>query len=227
MDNKLAIIIDRAPIVEILNENTAQGKRIYLEGTYLQSNIRNKNGRIYPKGIMEASVEKYVNEHIVNRRSAWGELDHPRDPKDAAYISSKNISHRITELSWNGDNVEGKAVVIKEGMGLIVTAMLEAGGDIGMSSRGMGSVVKRNGYVEVQKDLRFITAADIVTNPSAPDAWVNGIMECADFVTKSGVWSEEEIAEVQKEIRGISSVDKAEVAARQMEAIEKFLKSLV
>jgi hypothetical protein len=191
----MKLIIERAPQHETLTESLAEGKTGYfIEGVFLQSEIKNRNGRRYPKGVMEAALDKYMSK--VENGYAWGELGHPDGPK----INEHRISHLTKKLEWQGNNVIGKAQLIDEGYGAIAIACLKVGGRLGVSSRGLGSLKNNNGIMEVQNDFTLATAADIVTDPSAPDAYVNGIMENVDWVYKAGqdVWVAEHVENTQK-----------------------------
>jgi hypothetical protein len=177
-------------------EEAASGKtpKLYIEGVFLQSGIKNRNGRIYPSTTMEAEVNRYIKEKV-ERRTAYGELEHPQTP----VISLKNVSHRIVELKQDGNNWIGKALVNTKGAGEIVHGLVEMGANLGVSSRGTGTLKNVQGINEVQNDFRLATAADIVTDPSAPDAFVNGIMESVDWVWQEGLgWAARQVVEAVK-----------------------------
>ena len=162
------------PIVE---ETKTGGKKYYIEGIFLQANKQNRNGRIYPTAIMEREVERYVTDKVKSNR-ALGELGHPEGPN----INLHRVSHKIVEIRQEGDNFIGKAEILDTPYGKIVKNLIDSGVSLGVSSRGMGSVKVVNGINEVQQDFKLATAADIVADPSAPQAFVNGIMEGVEWV---------------------------------------------
>lgn len=162
-----------------LIEETKQGKKMFFEGIFIQSNIKNRNGRIYEDRILKPVIEKYVKEYV-NTGSAGGELNHPA----RATIDPERVCHRITELRWDGDNVYGKALVLNTPMGNIVKGLIEGGFRLGVSSRGMGSLKDKNGIQYVQDDF-MLTTIDCVSDPSAPSAFVNGILEGVEFIYDS------------------------------------------
>lgn len=163
--------------VQIVEDSPGSEKKLYIEGVFMQGAIKNRNGRRYPMEILDREAEKYVEEKVLKNR-AWGELNHPEGPT----INLDRVSHRIVELRRDGNNYVGRAIVMNEGLGKTVRGLLEIGGNIGVSSRGLGSLKPaRDGIMEVQEDFRLVTAGDIVSDPSAPDAFVNGILEGVDF----------------------------------------------
>lgn len=159
--------------------DTANGKKnLYIEGVFAQSEIINKNNRVYPRSVMEGAMTKYITEKVDNR-TAYGELGHPEGPK----INEDRISHLIESLDWDKNNVMGRARILNTNMGKIVEGIIDGGGRVGVSTRGLGSVKpNNNGIMEVQNDFRIATAADIVTDPSGPNCMVNGIMEGVEWV---------------------------------------------
>jgi hypothetical protein len=197
-------------------------KNLYIEGIFLQSAIKNRNGRIYPEEIMDKEVSRYIKESI-DSGTAYGELNHPQGPQ----INGDRISHRILSLTKEGKNYLGKAIVGRTVMGNNVRGIIEMGGKIGVSSRALGSVkVNKQGINEVQSDFRLCTAADVVTDPSAPDAWVNGIMENVEwFYDESiGIWKAAELAEsVKKELKTMSLND---INERKLAMFESFVSSI-
>lgn len=170
---------------EYIKEAAEDGnKKYYVKGVFMQAEIKNRNGRVYPKTILEKEVARYVKEHV-EQGNAYGELGHPQGPT----INGPLISHRIVELKEDGNNFVGKARVITDTPnGAIVKALLEDGGKIGMSSRGMGSLKPMKEGNVVQDDFYLATAGDIVIDPSAPEAFVEGIMEGVDWVMNAGTW---------------------------------------
>ena len=156
---------------------SAQGgeKKYIIDGIFMQAEQVNRNRRVYPKKVLEKAVNKYLTEYV-NKGRAVGELNHPDGPS----INLDKVSHRITELRWDGDNVVGKALILNTPMGQIVKGLLEGGCQLGVSSRGMGTVANKNGRSEVNDDF-ILSTVDIVQDPSAPSAFVNGILESVDW----------------------------------------------
>ena len=150
-------------------------KQTFLEGVFMQAENKNKNGRIYTREVLTRAVDKFVNEQVITGR-AVGELNHPDGPS----INLDKVSHRITELKWDGNNVMGKALILNTPMGQIVKGLVEGGVQLGVSSRGMGSLEMRNGVNHVADDF-LLNTVDIVQDPSAPNAYVNGIMEGVSY----------------------------------------------
>jgi hypothetical protein len=167
--------------VEYITEAKDGGvKEHYIHGVFLQADLPNRNGRIYPFPIMEKEVDRYIKEAVEKNR-AYGELGHPQGPS----INLDRVSHIITELKQDGKNYIGKAKLTNTPMGNIAKGLLESGAQLGVSSRGLGSLKPtKNGIMEVQNDFHLATAGDIVANPSAPDAYVRGIMEDVDWMKK-------------------------------------------
>jgi len=171
--------------IEVLTEQTEHGKQLYISGIFAQAEKKNGNGRIYEQAIMESAVQKY-NEQYVQKNRALGELNHPErpfpDPAEAAI--------RITEMSMRGNDVYGKALVLNTPKGQIIKGLLEGGFALGVSTRGLGSLKEKNGAKYVQSDF-MMTAVDAVDNPSAPDAYVKGIMESTKWALNesTGVWT--------------------------------------
>ena len=189
-------------LISEINENVeyiteAGGKDLYIEGVFLQADIKNRNGRYYPSKIMEKEVKRYTKEYIDKKR-AFGELGHPEGPT----VNLDRVSHMITELSQDGSNWRGKAKVTDTPHGSIVKSLIKEGAQLGVSSRGMGSLKpNKKGVQEVQDDFYLATAADIVADPSAPDAFVNGVMEGKEWIWDNGAIKEKEIAEYKKLIK--------------------------
>lgn len=171
------------------------GKNLYIEGVFLQSSIKNRNGRIYPEEVMDREVARYIKESV-DKNTAMGELGHPNGPQ----INLDRVSHRIVSLKKEGTNYIGRAMITNTPMGNIAKGIMESGARLGVSSRGLGSLkLNKEGVNEVQDDFRLATAADIVADPSAPDAWVNGIMESLDWVYDERLgWKAIELAEESK-----------------------------
>lgn len=198
------------------------GKNLYIEGIFLQSAITNRNGRMYPEETMDNEVKRYIKEHVDTKR-AFGELGHPNGPQ----INLDRVSHIITELRKDGTNWIGKAKITETPMGNIARGLIESGAQLGVSSRGMGSIKStKEGINEVQNDFRLATAADIVADPSAPNAFVNGIMEGCEWVfdPKAG-WQAISLAEqTQKEIE--RAVASRELQERKLQIFENYLSKL-
>ena len=184
----------------IVEEDPKTGKKsVYIEGIMLQTEVKNKNGRIYPKAIMQKEVARYTKEFI-NQNRAYGELGHPEGPT----INLERTSHLITELKEDGNNYIGRAKILSTPMGEIVKSLLADGARLGVSSRGMGSLKSsntRDGVQMVQSDFQLATAADIVADPSAPDAFVNGVMEGVEWIWDNGVIKSQKIEEYKNSIR--------------------------
>ena len=207
---------------EIKHEITegANGKKaLHIEGVFMQGDIKNKNGRMYPKEILEKEVKRYNKEYIDKNR-AYGELGHPQGPT----INLERVSHMITQLQPDGSNFVGKAKIMTETpYGKIVESLINEGAQLGVSSRGMGSLKDKGGVAEVQKDFYLATAADIVADPSAPNAFVNGIMESKEWVWDNGIIREADIADMQNEVKRASKVELENV---KLKVFENFLSKL-
>ena len=174
----MKLILEESANFEFITEAKEDGsKDHYIHGVFLQADVKNRNGRMYPMPIMEREVERYMNEVVKNNR-AYGELGHPAGPQ----INLDRVSHMITELKKDGSNFIGKAKLTDTPMGNIAKGLLKSGANLGVSSRAMGSLKESNGKMVVQSDLRLSTAADIVADPSAPDAFVKGIMENVEWL---------------------------------------------
>jgi hypothetical protein len=212
-------IEDAAP--QMIEEANGQ-KRLYIEGTFLQGAIKNRNGRVYPMEVLEPEVNRYVIE-AVNANKGWGELTHPQGPQ----IDPRNVSHRIISLVKEGTNFRGKALVITEnGPGAIVAGLINSGGSIGVSSRGMGSLKENmSGIMEVQKDFRIATAADVVLDPSAPDAFVRGVMEGVEWhLTEGNGWIAEKLDDTKKVI---SKMSLSQISEQKVDVFKSFMKNLI
>lgn len=208
--------------VSYLTETKESGeKEHYIHGIFLQANKKNRNGRIYPMSVMESEVERYIKE-VMKHNRAYGELGHPQGPQ----INLDRVSHIITELKRDGDNFVGKAKLTDTPMGNIAKGLLNSGAGLGVSSRGLGTLKpSKDGIMEVQDDFRLATAADIVADPSAPDAYVKGIMENVDWVYDSvkGTWLEQQLEDEKKEIRGLS---RAQIEEQKLARFNSFIQSL-
>ena len=182
--------------VNLINESTESGqKEFFIEGVFLQSNLKNRNGRMYPESVMDREVGRYITEYIDKKR-AYGELGHPQGPT----INLERVSHMTQRLIKNGTDYVGKAKIMDTPYGNIVKNLMLEGACLGVSSRGMGTLKEKNGVMEVQDDFWLATAADIVADPSAPDAFVRGIMENKEWVWENGILKEKQVAEYKETI---------------------------
>jgi hypothetical protein len=217
MEGKMKLITEVTQEINYLTEDkSGGGKNVFIEGIFMQSNKENRNGRIYPRNIMEKEIERYKT--LINEKRSLGELGHPSNPT----INLNTVSHLITELNFDGDNVIGKAKVLDTPMGKIAKNFIEEGVRLGVSSRGLGSLKERNGVMEVQDDFHLATV-DIVADPSAPDAFVQGIMENVDWILNNGVWTQIQVDKAQNIIRKTSSKDLEET---KLKVFEAFLTSM-
>lgn len=205
--------------LEYIAEANADGeKEFFIEGVFMQANQKNRNGRMYPTDILEREVERYNKEYVEKNR-AFGELGHPQGPT----INLERVSHMIKSLTKEGDNFMGKAKIMDSPYGNIVKNLIKEGASLGVSSRGMGSLKSKNGVNEVQDDFYLATAADIVADPSAPDAFVEGIMEGVEWVYEGGKWVEHFVEQAQQEVHAASKADLEQV---KLQVFENFLKRL-
>ena len=205
--------------LEVLTEKTeGGGKRHFIEGVFMQSEAKNRNGRIYPKAIMEKAVDRYVTEQVKTGR-AVGELNHPEGPT----INLDKVSHIIEGLDWKGNDVVGKARILETPMGNIVKGLLEGGVRLGVSTRGMGSLEEKNGVMYVKDDF-YLSTVDIVQDPSAPTAFVNGIMEGVDWVWNNGMIQPQVIERMETEIKKASRKNLYEVQIREFKNFLSLLK---
>ena len=181
-----------------LTENKKTGaKDVYIEGVFMQAEKMNRNKRIYPIDVLKPATEKYIEEQVKTGR-ACGELNHPEGPQ----INLDKVSHRITDLRFEGNNVVGKALVLNTPMGQIVKGLVEGGCKLGVSSRGMGTVEQKEGKTFVKDDFVLATV-DIVQDPSAPSAFVEGIMEGVDWIWENGILKPQQIEEYETEIKKV------------------------
>jgi len=202
----------------VITEGKNGKKQTYIEGVFLQADITNRNGRMYPMRTMEREVQKY-NENFVKTGRALGELGHPDGPT----INLDRASHLITSLQREGSNFVGKARLLETPMGRIAKELLDEGVKLGVSSRGLGSIKEENGIKVVGEDFMLATAADIVADPSAPDAFVNGIMEGKEWIWNNGLVHESKIEDIK---RRIDSAAARQLDERKISAFSDFLKNL-
>jgi hypothetical protein len=214
----MKLITEAIEDIQILEEETNGKKNLYIEGVFLQGDIKNRNGRVYPFGVLEREVGRYT-EQYVNVGRALGELGHPDGPT----VNLDRVSHKIVSLKAEGSNFVGKAQILNTPMGNIAKSLLESGVKLGVSSRGMGSIEEKNGANYVRDDFMLATAADIVADPSAPDAFVNGIMEGKEWVWENGIIKEVNIAKYQ---RYISESTRKNLEERSLKAFNHFLQNL-
>tara|TARA_B110000285_G_scaffold42217_1_gene46643 strand:+ start:21 stop:677 length:657 start_codon:yes stop_codon:yes gene_type:complete len=205
--------------LQVITEKKKDGGNSYvIEGVFMQADKKNRNGRIYDKSILEGAVNKYVTEQVKTGR-AVGELNHPEGPT----INLDKVSHKITELRFEGSDVIGKASILNTPMGNIVTGLLEGGVKLGVSSRGMGTLVNKQGVSHVGKDF-MLSTVDIVQDPSAPEAFVNGIMEGVEWVWNNGILCPQDIEEIETEIKEARGMRSSDI---EIKAFKNFLSKLV
>jgi hypothetical protein len=198
----MKLIREEIESVQVLTENNNGKKTFYITGPFLQGDIRNRNGRIYESNILAKEVKRY-NEAYVDKNRAMGELGHPDGPT----VNLDRVSHKITSLKQEGSNFIGKAKILETPMGRIAGALLNDGVTLGVSSRGMGSLTEKDGAKYVGEDFMLATAADIVADPSAPDAFVQGIMEGKEWVWDNGLLKECHVAEAKKALDNTSNLE--------------------
>lgn len=215
----MKLIAEHIQDVEYIVEEKSNGKSMKIRGIFMQSEEKNRNGRVYPKKVLEREVKRY-NEEFIKQGRAFGELGHPEGPT----VNLDRVSHMITRLEPNGNNFIGEAKLLSTPMGEIAKALIQDGGKLGVSSRGMGSLESKNGVNYVKDDFYLATAADIVADPSAPQAFVEGIMEGREWVWANGLLKEVKANQIKEDI---------ERAVRQRQenyqalAFAKYLKSLI
>ena len=214
----MKLITEQIENVQILTEEKNGKKLLYIEGVFLQSELKNRNGRMYPFSVLEREVGRYNEEYIKSKR-ALGELGHPDGPT----INLDRVSHRITSLRAEGNNFVGKAQILDTPMGNIAKSLLGEGVQLGVSSRGMGSIQKSEDCNVVADDFMLTTAADIVADPSAPDAFVNGIMEGKEWVWDNGLLKEREVAKYQRYMDG---ANRRTMEEKTLKVFEHFLSNL-
>jgi hypothetical protein len=192
----MKLITEEISNVQIITEGKGANKKLYIEGVFLQGDIKNRNGRMYPMETLSREVKRY-NETFVQKGRALGELGHPDGPT----VNLDRVSHKITSLVREGSNFKGKAQILNTPMGKIASSLLDEGVMLGVSSRGVGSLRTTNeGHKVVGEDFMLATAADIVADPSAPDAFVQGIMEGKEWVWEGGILREQLAEKLQKRI---------------------------
>ena len=204
--------------LQFITEDNDGEKRYYIEGVFMQADVKNKNGRMYGSNMLAEKVEEY-SKNFIEKNRAYGELGHPSNPS----INLERVSHRIISLRRDGSNFVGKAQVSSTPYGNIVKGLLEDGGKLGVSSRGLGSLMKENGILKVQSDFLIVTPADIVADPSAPDAFVEGIMEGREWVWDNGIIREKTVEDYKEIVEKTSSKD---LKLMKLKLFEDFLSKL-
>ena len=216
----MKLITEEIEQVEVIVENRNGKKNLFIEGVFLQGEIKNRNGRMYPMQTLTREVGRY-NENFVEKGRALGELGHPDGPT----VNLDRVSHKIVSLREDGNNFIGKAKILSTPMGKIASNLLGEGVKLGVSSRGVGSLNKTNeGYSVVGEDFTLATAADIVADPSAPDAFVDGIMEGKDWVWDGGILRERIATKTYKRINTL--VDQNKLDEKKLSVFEDFLANL-
>ena len=205
--------------IEVLTEAKDGKKKYIIEGVFAQANAKNRNGRIYPQDVMESAIGRY-NETQVSKGRAVGELNHPEGPT----VNLDKVSHKIEKLQFEGNDVMGRATVLDTPMGMIVQGLLEGGVQLGVSTRGMGSLMQQNGAMVVKNDF-LLNAIDIVQDPSAPSAFVNGIMEGVEWVWNNGIIEARAIEKMETEIKKAPRADLYETQVREFKNFLSLLKS--
>lgn len=209
----LTELVDNVKVIEE-SVNESGEKQLYIEGIYMQTERKNQNGRIYPQEVMAKEVNRYINE-VVKKNRALGELEHPKTPS----INLDRVSHRITDLRMEGNDVYGKALVLDTPTGNVIKGLVKGGAVVGVSSRALGSVEKSESAMIVQEDFRLITV-DCVADPSAHDAFVSGLYESAEWVWEHGEWVQKMLEEGKKNLDSKYTTEKA------LELFEKFVRNL-
>ena len=215
----MKLITESIEDIQILEEESNGRKILHIEGVFLQGDIKNRNGRVYPFGVLEREVGRY-NEQYVNVGRALGELGHPDGPT----VNLDRVSHKIVSLKAEGSNFIGKAQILNTPMGNIAKSLLESGVKLGVSSRGMGSIEEKNGANYVRDDFMLATAADIVADPSAPDAFVNGIMEGKEWCWEGGILRERDAEAAKRKINTL--VDQKRLDEQKVDLFQNFLSNL-
>ena len=214
----MRLIAEEITTVDFICEDKEGKKNYFIEGVFLQAELKNRNNRMYPLKTLSKEVAKY-DENYIQKGRALGELGHPDGPS----INLDRVSHKILSLKEDGNNFIGRAKLLDTPMGGIAKNLLDEGVKLGVSSRGMGSIRKEENCNIVMDDFMLATAADIVADPSAPDAFVNGIMEGKEWVWDNGILKEAAVAEIKQEIDQATLINLQE---RKVSAFEAFLKSL-
>ena len=219
MKDSLKLFSEQVEEVEYITEEKENGEKEYkIKGIFMQADIKNRNGRIYPMDILQKEVAQY-NRNFTEQKRAFGELGHPDGPT----VNLERVSHMITALYKDGKNFIGEAKIMDTPMGKIVKSLMDEGAKLGVSSRGLGSLEQKNGASYVKDDFYLATAADIVADPSAPNAFVEGIMEGKEWVWDNGIIKEAEIAEMKRNVEKAIRSREAKILSLEF---AKFLKKL-
>ena len=214
----MKLIREEITDIEFVTEETNNKKNYFIKGVFMQADLKNRNGRVYPMETLNKEVSRYTKKFI-NEKRAFGELGHPDGPT----VNLDRVSHMITKLYPDGKNFMGEAKITNTPYGNIVKSLIDEGAKLGVSSRGMGSLENRSGANYVKSDFYLATAADIVADPSAPDAFVQGVMEGKEWVWDNGIIKEVEVNELRKEIE---RAKRHELAEKKAAVFNKFLKNL-
>jgi hypothetical protein len=214
----MKLIVEHIEDIKLLTEEKDGKEYTYIQGVFLQGDIKNRNGRVYPMPVLQREVTNY-NENFVQKSRALGELGHPDGPT----INLDRVSHKIVELYQDGSNYVGKAKLLETPMGQIAKNLLREGVQLGVSSRGVGSLESKGGSNYVRDDFMLTTAADIVADPSAPDAFVNGIMEGKEWVWNNGAFKEAELQQAKEDLERVS---RGALEGKILESFEKLLSNL-
>ena len=214
----MKLIREEITDIEFVTEETDNKKNYFIKGVFMQADLKNRNGRVYPMETLNKEVSRYTKKFI-NEKRAFGELGHPDGPT----VNLERVSHMITKLYPDGKNFMGEAKITNTPYGNIVKSLIDEGAKLGVSSRGMGSLENRSGANYVKSDFYLATAADIVADPSAPDAFVQGVMEGKEWVWDNGIIKEVEVNELRKEIE---RAKRHELAEKKAAVFNKFLKNL-
>jgi hypothetical protein len=216
----MKLITEEVTNVKIITEGKGASKKLYIEGVFLQGEIKNRNGRMYPINVLSREVDRYC-EQFVNKGRALGELGHPDGPT----VNLDRVSHKITSLVQEGNNFVGKAQILNTPMGKIASSLLDEGVMLGVSSRGVGSLqTTSEGHKIVGEDFMLATAADIVADPSAPDAFVSGIMEGKEWIWEGGILREQLAERTQKRINTL--IDQRRLDEQKLNLFQEFLSNL-
>jgi|TARA_R100000455_G_C6213506_1_gene80308 hypothetical protein len=214
----MKLIREEITDIEFVTEETNNKKNYFIKGVFMQADLKNRNGRVYPMETLNKEVSRYTKKFI-NEKRAFGELGHPDGPT----VNLERVSHMITKLYPDGKNFMGEAKITNTPYGNIVKSLIDEGAKLGVSSRGMGSLENRSGANYVKSDFYLATAADIVADPSAPDAFVQGVMEGKEWVWDNGIIKEVEVNELREEIE---RAKRHELAEKKAAVFNKFLKNL-
>lgn len=217
----MKLISELTEELKILEEAKEDGKKsLYVEGVFLQANIKNRNGRLYPTEVLQKEIKRY-SESYISKNRAYGELGHPQSPT----INLDRVSHLIKEIRQSGNDFIGKAKITEETpMGKIAAGLIREGAQLGISSRGLGSLREnKQGIMEVQSDFVLASAGDLVADPSAPDAWLNAVMESKEWIFENGSWKEVDLIKLQNETRKAS---RQQLEEHKLKMFSKFMNNL-